>query len=80
LRGGGVDNGGNEDTPSPRRPDTAATTLDSAGGRPKPLLAVAGVDGGEELRKEEAEAARRVFFIIKGTYLCIYGAILNLMY
>jgi hypothetical protein len=41
---------------------------------------VAGVDGGEELRKEEAEAARRVFFIIKGTYLCIYGAILNLIY
>jgi hypothetical protein len=32
LRGGGVDNGGNEDTPSPRRPNTAAATLGSAGG------------------------------------------------
>jgi hypothetical protein len=64
LRGGGVDNGGNEDTPSPRRPNTAAATLGSAGGRgrPKPVLAVAGADGGEDSRKEEAKARRGFFW------------------
>jgi hypothetical protein len=62
LCDGGVDKGGNEDTPLAAAPGHRSHCARFREGRPKPLLAVAGADGGADSRKEEAKA-RRGFFL-----------------